>query len=477
MIFRGREAFPVPSDLRGRKMAQNHVTDMTRGKIWGQLIRFAFPLMLGNLFQLSYNMVDTIVIGRFAGSASLAAVGTCDQIMHLLILGVSGVCIGASVLMGNFFGAGDEERLLEEMKTTVSLGLIFALTVMLAGVPLTPALFRMMHVQPEALADANTYLRIIFLGMPFTCLYNIYAAALRSVGDSRTPVRYLIISCVLNIALDLLLVAGLGMGVAGAALATVVAQAASALLCILFVSRNVPQLHFSLRHLRINGGLARKTLSYGGLTALQQCSQPIGNIIIQGTINTLGVSAAAAFSAVRKVEDIGLLPGRSISTAMTAFTAQNEGAGDHGRTERGYRRGMLLEMMAGLIVCVVVLLLRHPLMSLFTEDTDIILLGVSYFNVIGYCYWLPSLTNGLQGYYRGTGSMRTSLLATLTQISVRVILTLILAPRMGVPGVGIACVAGWSAMLAWGLPWQRVLYRKTKEKRTGADGSSRGDAE
>ncbi len=458
-------------------MARSHVTDMTRGGIWSLLIRFSVPLMLGNLFQLSYNMVDTIVIGRFAGSASLAAVGTCDQIMHLLILGVSGVCIGASVLMGNFFGAGDRERLLEEMKTTVSLGLIFALAVMAVGVPLTPALFRMMHVQPEALADANTYLRIIFLGMPFTCLYNIYAAALRSVGDSQTPVRYLIISCVLNIGLDLLLVAGLGLGVAGAALATVAAEGISAMLCILYVSRHVPQLHFSLRHLRINVGLARKTLSYGGLTALQQCSQPIGNIVIQGTINTLGVSAAAAFSAVRKVEDIGLLPGRSISTAMTAFTAQNEGAGDHERTERGYRRGMLLELAAGLAVSLIVLGLRRPLMSLFTEDPGIILLGISYFDVIGYCYGLPCLTNGLQGYYRGTGSMRSSLLGTLTQISVRVVLTLVLAPRMGVPGVGIACVAGWSAMLLWGLPWQRVLYRKTKEKRMGADGSSREDAE
>ncbi|MBQ6399540.1 MAG: MATE family efflux transporter [Clostridia bacterium] len=445
-------------------MADHHTTDLTRGRIWPQLIRFAVPLMLGNLFQLSYNMVDTIVIGRFAGSAALAAVGSCDQIMNLLILGVSGVCIGASVLMGNFFGARDGERLLDEMKTTVAMGMIFALLVMVAGLPLAPLIFRLMNIQPEAMNDASVYLRIIFLGMPFTCLYNIYSAALRSVGDSKTPVRYLVLSCLINIGLDLLLVIVVKLGVAGAALATVTAQGISALLCIAHVNRNVPELRFGPRSLRINRGLARKTLSYGILTALQQCAQPIGNIIIQGSVNTLGVTAAAAYSAVRKIEDIGLLPGRSISTAMTAFLAQNEGAGNHDRTAEGYRKGMTLELCVGLVISAVVLLLRAPLMSLFTTDESMVLLGVHYFDVIGFCYWLPHLSNGLQGYYRGTGSMKASLLGSLTQISVRVLVTLLLVPTMGIGGVGIACVAGWFAMLLWGLPWARVIQRRLSER-------------
>jgi len=444
-------------------MAGNHVTDLTHGEIWRQLIRFSLPLMLGNLFQLSYNMVDTIVIGRFAGSASLAAVGTCDQIMTLLILGVSGVCIGASVLMGHYYGAGDTDHLLEEMKTTVALGLIFALLILAAGIPLSPFLFSLMRVQAEAMGDATVYLRVIFLGLPFTCLYNIYAAALRSVGDSKTPVRYLILSCLLNMGLDLLLVAVFSMGVLGAGLATVVAQGVSALLCVRHVSRHVSVLHFPLRHLKINPALARKTLSYGGLTALQQCSQPIGNVIIQSTVNTLGISAAAAFSAVRKIEDIGLLPGRSISTSITAFVAQNEGAGNANRTEQGYQKGMLLELGAGLLVSLIVLLLRAPLMTLFSADETILSLGVSYFDLIGYCYVLPCLTNGLQGYFRGRGAMRASLLATLTQISVRVVFTLLLVPRIGIAGIGMACVAGWSAMLLWGLPWRRHI-RKSRRK-------------
>ncbi len=434
-------------------MKKNHTHQMTEGSPVRHLIRFSVPLVLGNLFQLSYNMVDTIVVGRFAGSAGLAAVGTCDQIMNLLILGVSGVCIGASVLMGNFFGAKDHERLLSEMRTTVSLGLLFALLIMAAGIPLTGTFLRLMRVQPEAWQDAVTYLRIIFLGMPFMCLYNIYSAALRSVGDSDTPVRYLVVSCVINIVMDLLLVALLHMGVTGAAAATVFSQAVSALLCIRHVNRNVPLLRFSWRALGIDRHLAGKTLSYGGLTALQQCAQPIGNILIQSSVNTLGVSAAAAFSAVRKIEDIGLLPGRSIASGVTAFTAQNEGAGLHNRTREGFRKAYLIELASGVLVSAAVLLLRRPLMSLFTADPEIVNAGVDYFRIIGFCYALPCLTNGCQGFFRGIGRMGTTVLATLTQITIRVAVTMAIVPAMGLPGVGLACVAGWTVMHAWGLPW------------------------
>ncbi len=431
--------------------------DMTSGDILRHLIRFSVPLMLGNLFQLSYNMVDTIVIGRFAGSTALAAVGTCDQIMNLLILGVSGVCIGASVLMGNFFGAGDGEKLRRELETTLAMGLAFALAVMAAGIPLAGAVFRLMRVRPEMMGEASLYLRVIFAGMPFTCLYNIYAAALRSIGDSGTPVRYLVVSCAVNGALDVVLVAFAGMGVLGAALATVFAQALSSALCMGHVNRRVPLLRVRWRGLRPDRGLARRTLAYGGMTALQQCSQPIGNLVIQSSVNALGVSAAAAFSAVRKIEDIGLLPGRSIATAITALVAQNRGAGNGIRVEQGCRRGMALELAAGVLMCAAVLALRRPLMRLFTLDGDIVESGVRYFDIIGFCYWLPCLTNGIQGWFRGVGRMTVTLFGTLTQISVRVLATLLLVPRMGIPGVGLACVLGWCAMLSWEAPLQRRL--------------------
>ncbi|MBR6705209.1 MAG: MATE family efflux transporter [Clostridia bacterium] len=437
-------------------------TDMTKGNILSQLIHFSVPLILGNLFQLSYNMVDTIVIGRFAGSTALAAVGTCDQVMNLLILGVSGLCIGASVLMGNFYGAGKKDKMKEEMNTMLLIGLLFALAVMAAGIPLTGTIFRLMRVRPEMIDEATVYLRVIFAGMPFMCLYNIYSAALRSIGDSKTPIRFLVISCMINITLDLVLVVAFHLSVLGAALATVLAQGCSAILCIRYVNRKVPMLRVDWRTLRINRALAGKTLSYGGMTALQQCTQPIGNLIIQSSVNALGVSAAAAFSAVRKIEDIGLLPGRSISTGITSFTAQNKGAQNKTRIQQGFRNGMSMEIAVGAAMCAVVLLLRFPLMSLFSKDEAIITDGVRYFNLIGFCYALPCVTNGLQGYFRGIGKMKITLLATLTQISVRVIATLLLTPVMGIAGVGLACVLGWTAMIAWELPMQMHIQRKER---------------
>ena len=435
-------------------------TDMTKGSISRQLIGFSVPLVLGNLFQLSYNMVDTIVVGRFAGSAALAAVGTCDQVMNLLILGVTGMCIGASVMMGQFYGAGKRDRLLDEMRTLTVIGLAFAAAVMCTGIPLTGLVFSLMRVQPEMLPEATKYLRLIFVGMPFTCLYNIYAAALRSIGDSKTPIRFLVISCLINITLDLILVAAAGMGVTGAAVATVTAQGASAVMCIRYVDRKVPMLRLSWRSLGVDRSLARQTLSYGGMTALQQCSQPVGNIIIQSSVNALGVSAAAAFSAVRKIEDIGLLPGRSIATAITAFTAQNKGADNAPRIKRGFRRGMGMETVVGIAMSAVILLARFPLMSLFTGDGSIITDGVRYFDLIGFCYILPCITNGIQAYFRGVGKMTVTFLATLTQISVRVLATLLFTPSMGISGVGLACVIGWTAMILWELPLQiRVMRR------------------
>ncbi|MBR2529062.1 MAG: hypothetical protein IKE58_11410 [Blautia sp.] len=178
-----------------------------------------------------------------------------------------------------------------------------------------------------------------------------------------------------------------------------------------------------------------------------------------------GVSAAAAFSAVRKIEDIGLLPGRSIASAITAFIAQNKGAKDDKRVDQGCNRGLSLEFAVGLAMCLVVLFLRRPLMTLFTKDSDIVENGVRYFNIIGFCYWLPCLTNGLQGYFRGIGRMTVTLFATLTQISVRVLATVLLVPVMMIPGVGLACVLGWCAMLSWEAPLQRYLRKSTLRKR------------
>ena len=273
---------------------------MTQGSIARHLIAYALPLILGNLFQLTYNAVDSIVIGKFAGENALAAVSAANPVMTIVILGVSGVSIGASVLMSRFYGAGDEDALRREVATTIVFGAIASLVVFAVGWPLSGPVLRLMNVPDEILEMAARYLQVIFVGFLFTFQYNILAAALRSVGDSRTPVVYLALASVMNAGLDVLLVAGLRWGVVGAGVATVAAEGISALLCARHIYRKIPLLHLGLRELKIDRRLLGETVSSGAITALQQACQPIGKALIQSVMNAQGVSVIAAFNAVSR---------------------------------------------------------------------------------------------------------------------------------------------------------------------------------
>ncbi len=423
--------------------------DLTGGSIWKQLVSFTIPLILGNLFQLTYNAVDSIVVGQFAGDRALAAVGTADPLMNLLILGITGLCIGGSVLMSHFFGAGDREKLKCQMGAMILLGMGLSVLVFVLGLSLAEPFLKLMRAPREILGMSASYLRIIFVGMPFTCLYNIYSAALRSVGDAKTPLRFLMLAAVLNVCLDLVFVALLRLGVEGAGLATDIAEAVSALLCMVYVRRKVPLLHLKKNHFVPEKQMLIRTVQCGGITALQQCSQPFGKLLIQGAINPLGVSTIAAFNAVGKIEDFALVPGRSISNAIMTFTAQNEGAGKKKRIREGFQKGMILEAGYWILICGVLLVFGEEFLSLFSSDSLTRMEGLRYFSVMAFCYWLPGFNNGLQGFFRGVGKMQITLWGTLTQISFRVLFTFLLVPKLGITGVAFACVIGWSVMLLW----------------------------
>lgn len=443
-------------------MAKSNNRDMTKGNIWTHLICFAIPLVFGNLFQLTYNAVDSIIVGRFAGDEALAAVGTADPVMNLLILGITGSCIGASVLMSNFFGAGDYEKIKDELGTSMILGGIVSVVVLIGGLIFSGTILRMMQVPEEIFADALLYLRIIFVGMIFTCLYNIYASALRSIGDAKTPIRFLAIASCLNALLDVLFIAVFHMGVVGAGLATDIAEAVSAILCIVYVYQKKPLLHITKENLRWNSSLIRRTVALGGTSALQQCSQPVGKLFIQGMINTLGVNTIAAFNAVGKIEDFALVPERSISNAMMTFTAQNDGAKQEDRIKKGLFSGLTLEIGYWVFICIVVLIFKRPLLRLFSTNDLTLSEGTRYFAIMAFFYVLPGLTNGMQGFFRGIGKMKVTLLGTLIQISVRVLFTWLLVGQMGITGVAFACMAGWIGMLCMELPYAAHVMKKRK---------------
>ena len=241
---------------------------MTEGNIAGQLLSQALPLIAGNVFQLTYNVVDSVIVGRFIGTDTLAAVGTAGPVMNLFILGISGVSMGASVIMSRYFGSGREDLLKREMATVSVFGLYFSVLLALAGAVGAKALLRLLQVPEEILELSAGYLRLIFIGMPFTYFYNTYSSALKSVGDSRTPLYFLVFSTLLNAGLDLVLIGGLHFGIVCSALTTVLAQAVSAVGCAFYVKRKVSMLHVPLRELHADRALLGETLRYGGVTAL-----------------------------------------------------------------------------------------------------------------------------------------------------------------------------------------------------------------
>lgn len=428
---------------------------MTEGNIVKHLITYSVPLVLGNLFQLTYNAVDSIIVGRFIGKEALAAVGTASPVMNIMILGISGICIGASVLMSSFFGAGNDEMVKKEMATTAVFGVYFSVIVAVLGILTAEPMLRVLKVPEEIMGISVAYLRLIFLGVPFTFFYNAVSSAMKSVGDSKTPLLFLVAASILNAGLDIVLIGGFRMGIVCSAMTTVVAQAVSALLCIRYVYRKVPLLQVRRGEFRIDRELLRQTLQYGGVTALQQSCQPIGKLLIQGAINPLGIDIIAAFNAVNRVDDYACTPQQNIANGITTFIAQNRGAGKKERINRGLITGLCLSLAYWVIVCAAVTVFREPVMRLFVtaEGSGVIRQGSEYLALMAFFYIFPGFTNGMQGYFRGMGQMKMTLLCTIIQISVRVVFVYLFVPVMGIRGVAFACAIGWGAMLLVQFPY------------------------
>jgi putative MATE family efflux protein len=426
--------------------------DMTAGHIHGTLVRFAVPLVLGNVFQLAYNATDSVIVGRCIGKTALAAVGAANPVMNIAIFFVAGLCMGASVLMSEFFGAHDTEKLHREISTAMLAGCVFSLCLGAVGCALAEPLLRLIRTPAQALAEGAAYLRVIFLGMIFTFLYNFYANTLRALGDSRTPLYFLTISAVLNVLADLAFVVLLRWGVVGCAFATVLAQALSCLLCGAYIRLRVPELRLGRGWLVFERALLGRTVRYGWASALQQAALYIGKLLVQVCVNTMGVAAVAAFNAVNRMDDFAFTPQQNIGHAMTTFLAQNRGAGRPDRVRKGFRAGVEIAMVYTTLPALFCLLLAEPLMRLFTSDTAVVELGVKYLRLIALMYFLPALTNTVQGYFRGMGELRVTLWSTMVNMAARVAAVWLLMGQLGFLGAAWGNFAGWIAMLAFELP-------------------------
>ena len=436
--------------------------DLTTGKIMPILVNFTVPLVLGNLFQLTYNAVDSIIVGHFVGKEALAAVGICNPISTLMILFLNGLCMGASILMGIQYGAKDYKTLHRQISTTMLSGVVFSFFLTLFCVVFAVPILHLLQVDASIMEMTRQYLRIIFLGLMFTFLYNFFSSTLRALGDSASPLYFLIISTVLNIFGDLFFVIVLKAGSNGCAISTVLSEARCCLFCIIYIQKKVPILRLGKKWLVFDSRLLKKTIAYGWASAMQQATVQMGKIAIQALVNTMGVSVAAAFAVVNRIDDFAITPEQNIAHAMTALMAQNKGAGKNDRMREGFRCGMILEIVYGAAVMVICQVFAGELMALFVKDEEVIGHGVIYLHLIAVMYILPAVTNAIQGFFRGIGDLKVTLMSSFTNMAVRVIAAapMILLWNFGIEALPYSYLAGWVAMLLVETPLMIRIYRK-----------------
>ena len=364
--------------------------------------------------------------------------------------------------MGIQYGAKDYETLHRQISTTLLSGAVFSFFLTLVCVIFAVPILLLLQVDPSIMDMTVQYLRIIFLGLMFTFLYNFFSSTLRALGDSASPLYFLIISAILNIFGDLFFVIVLKAGSNGCAISTVLSEALCCLFCIIYIQKKVPILRLGKKRLVFDARLLKKTIAYGWASAMQQATVQMGKIAIQALVNTMGVSVAAAFAVVNRIDDFAITPEQNIAHAMTALMAQNKGAGKNDRMREGFRCGMILELVYGAAVMLICLGFARPLMSLFVKDEEVIGHGVVYLHLIAVMYILPAITNALQGFFRGIGDLKVTLMSSFTNMAVRVIAAapMVLLWNFGIEALPYSYLAGWIAMLLVETPLMLRIYRK-----------------
>lgn len=447
-------------------------TDLTHGPVMKTMLRFAVPMILGNLMQQCYNIADTLIVGQFLGAGALAAVGSAFSLMTFLTSILLGLAMGSGTVFSMRFGQKDALGLKEGI--LASFTLLGAVTVVLNVAVFLGIdwIIRVLQTPADLVGLMREYLIVIFAGLVGIFLYNFFASLLRSIGNSVVPLLFLAVSAVLNIALDLWFVAGLNRGVAGAAEATVISQYVSGIGIAVYTWVKCPELIRKDRAVRLRWSRVREITSYSALTCLQQSIMNLGILAVQGLVNSFGTTVMAAFAAAVKIDAFAYLPVQDFGNAFSIFTAQNFGAGKTDRIRKGIRAASFTSMLFGLLISIAVFVLAEPLMTLFIDagETAVIAEGVRYLRIEGAFYYLIAALFLLYGLYRALGKPGMSVVLTIVSLGIRVALAYALAsiPLFGVVGIWWSVPIGWLLADALGLIYY-LAKRKTllKDSRAG----------
>ncbi|MDR2909506.1 MAG: MATE family efflux transporter [Oscillospiraceae bacterium] len=426
------------------------MNDFTSGNAARQILMFSLPMLIGNMFQQLYSMVDAIVVGRFVGGTALASVGVAMNVLQFLLAVLIGLTTGASVVIAQYYGAKQYDNLERAVSTSILFLAVFSVVITAVGIFCAPAILRALNTSADILDDARLYLRVLMAGIIFPIFFNMYTAYLRALGDSRSPLYFLIISTVLNTGLDLLLVVRFGLGVFGVAIATIIAQAVAAVLCYIYTRRTVPLL--TVKGFVYDRRMFGAILRYGTPAALQLSLVSLANLTITRLINSFGSVAMAGVTAAVKFDQLATLPISNFSMALSTFVGQNMGAGLIERVRRGFRSSVLYMVALAICLSLIVRLLGPHLLALFLNREDVNTLeimgiGLRYLNVISAFYFLFSLLFSFNGFFRGVGD---GVVAMIFPVSSLVIRTLSAYALVWWGGMGPEALA-WSIPIGWGL--------------------------
>ena len=418
---------------------------LTEGNISRALIKFSIPMILGNLLQQLYNVADTFIVGHYIGTDALAAVGSSFTIMTFLTSIILGLCMGSGILFSMFYGA----KQLDKMKTSffvsfVGIG-IFSIGLEIVCLLAIDLILNFMNIPRDIFTDTHQYLFIIFLGLVFTFIYNYFSSLLRALGNSKIPLIFLALASIINIGLDIYLVAEVAMGVAGAAVATLIAQAFSAIGIMLYVFLSQKELLPQRKHWHFEREIFEKIKAYSLLTCIQQSVMNFGILMIQGLVNSFGLVTMSAFAAAVKIDSFAYMPVQDFGNAFSTYIAQNKGAGLEERIHKGFKVAVVMASIFCIFISALVFIFADKLMLIFIESSksEIIYQGAQYLRIEGACYLGIGCLFLLYGYYRGVGKPGISVVLTVISLGTRVVLAYLLAPLFGTLAIWWAIPIGW----------------------------------
>lgn len=395
--------------------------DMTVGKPWEQIVIFTIPMLIGNIAQQLYNTVDSIVVGRYVGDNALAAVGSASPIFNLLLVLFIGISVGASVMVSQYFGAKQREELSKTIGNCVTLTALASVIIMVLGAVLVKPLLHMLNTPASIIDWCASYLMILLMGIAGVAYYNILCGILRGLGDSISALIYLLIATVINIVLDIWFVAGLKMGVAGVALATVIAQVVSAVLCMIKLARMTAVFDMKWKYLKMDRFHAATIIRLGLPSGVTQAIFSMAMVVVQSLTNSFGEMVIAANVIIMRVDGFAMMPNFSFGTAMTTYAGQNVGAKRYDRVEQGAKQGTLIAVGVSAVITAAILVFGKYLMAIFTTTSELVTLSANMMKILAVGYIAMAVTQSLSGVMRGAGDTMTPMwISLITTVLIRV---------------------------------------------------------